>query len=245
VTCRVYAGDCREFMAKIPDRAIDHVITDPPYRPIVHRNSRKGSKNAVSEMKDFGYEPITPKIRSDVTREFARIAKRWIIVFCDAESVTEWMREFSFRDIEYVRCGIWLKEAGTPQFTGDRPGIGHECIVIGHAPRESGRMRWNGGGRPAVWKARVVRDAIHSTQKPLELMEALVRDFTERGDRILDPFAGSGTTIAAAKRWGREGLGVELNPEWAKAANRRIADISEQAELELPQGAKAKQEDLL
>src|SRR5690606_30919467 len=116
----------------------------------------------------------------------------------------------------WKRSGIWIKPNGQPQLTGDRPGMGYESIAIAHAP---GRSTWNGGGRHGVWSfpvdanfSRVKRD--HPTQKPLGLMEALVRDFTDAGETILDPFAGSGTTGVACKRLGRGFIGFERDPKY-------------------------------
>ena len=59
-------------------------------------------------------------------------------------------------------------------------------------------------------------------------MESLVRDFTDEGETILDPFAGSGTTLVAARRNGREGIGYEIDPNYAEMARRRLEATSEQ-----------------
>jgi DNA modification methylase len=71
----------------------------------------------------------------------------------------------------------------------------------------------------------------HQTQKPLALMETLVRLFSDPGELILDPFAGSGTTGVAAVRLGRRFLGWEMNPEYAEIARKRIAAAREQLEF--------------
>jgi DNA modification methylase len=117
----------------------------------------------------------------------------------------------------------------TPQFTGDRPGIGCEAITVAH---RRGRKRWNGGGKRGIYRVAIESgERIHTTQKPLELIEALVRDFTDPGELILDPFAGSGTLHVAAKRPGRNALGWELNEAWHAAAVRRIDAAREQFQL--------------
>jgi DNA modification methylase len=71
----------------------------------------------------------------------------------------------------------------------------------------------------------------HQTQKPLALMELLVRLFSDKGELILDPFAGSGTTGVAAIRLGRRFLAWETNPEYAAIARRRLEAAREQLEL--------------
>lgn len=62
----------------------------------------------------------------------------------------------------------------------------------------------------------------HSSQKPIRLMTKLVADFSEPNDLILDPFAGSGTTLKAAKDLGRDYLGIEINPKYVKIAKDRL-----------------------
>ena len=71
----------------------------------------------------------------------------------------------------------------------------------------------------------------HQTQKPIALMEILVRLFSNRGDLILDPFAGSGTTGVAAVRQGRRFVGWEMDPAYAEMARRRIKASREQLEI--------------
>ena len=72
---------------------------------------------------------------------------------------------------------------------------------------------------------------VHTTQKPDSLMEALVRDFTDPGDLICDPFAGSGTTGVAAIRLGRRFIGWEKSPQYHAIAVKRLMAAREQLEL--------------
>lgn len=88
-------------------------------------------------------------------------------------------------------------------------------------------------------------ERVHTTQKPLWLMEALVRDFTDPGEVVLDPFAGSGTTGVAAKRLGRGFIGWERDPKYAAIAERRIRDAREQLDITATMTPRAKQEPLL
>ena len=64
------------------------------------------------------------------------------------------------------------------------------------------------------------------TQLPEELVERIIRVSSNAGDTILDPFAGSGTTLAVAARLGRSGIGCELNPEYAAIAEERVGAAS-------------------
>lgn len=195
---------------------VDHVVTDAPYSEAVS----KGSRTA----KNFG--PLDPQafIGFSITAEALRgliasiPALRWAIIFCDwkhgaaleAEAPEGW---------RFVREGCWTKPNGAPQFTGDRPAPGWEAISILH---REGKMRWNGGGRRAVWDYPVERQNGHPTPKPLPLMLELVSLFTDPGETILDPFMGSGTTLRAAKDLGRKAIGIELEEKYCEIAAKRM-----------------------
>lgn len=67
----------------------------------------------------------------------------------------------------------------------------------------------------------------HCTLKPIALMEYLINMVTREGQTVLDPFAGSGTTLIAAKKLGRKYIGIELEPEYIKIAEARIKSVQE------------------
>jgi site-specific DNA-methyltransferase (adenine-specific) len=142
----------------------------------------------------------------------------------------KWRTALESAGATYKRTCLWVKPDGKPQYRGDRPGTGYESIVACHAP---GRSTWNGGGSHGVFT--VPRGGEprtgHQTQKPLVLMEMLVRLFSNGGELILDPFAGSGTTGVAALRLGRRFLGWEKDSTYANAARRRLAIAREQLEM--------------
>ena len=167
--------------------------------------------------------------------QFVRITKRWIIVTCDSDSPHLWRKALEDAGAEFVRHGIFIKDDAQPQMSGDRPGIGFECVVICHAPRESGRMRWNGGGRCARWNAtsdsRMPGGLLVDGQKPLALMRALVSDFTDPGDLVCDPYSGGGTTAVACQELGRRFLGWEQDRETYDKATHRIKEAGKQQQL--------------
>ena len=78
------------------------------------------------------------------------------------------------------------------------------------------------------------RQGFHGCQMPEQLLGRIIRTSSNEGDLVLDPFAGSGTTLAVAKKLGREWLGFELSPDYVKAANKRIKSVSEGDELNGP-----------
>jgi site-specific DNA-methyltransferase (adenine-specific) len=253
---RVICADCLgpEGLATLADKSVDHVITDPPYEAEAHTLGRRVARNSgydvaadyadpsgqVVREEILDFPPITEAERAAAAREFARVVRRWVVVFCQVEAASSWREALAAAGLVYRRTGVWVKPDGMPQYSGDRPGMGYESLVIAHAP---GRSIWNGGGRHGVWtfnKNEPTRHG-HQTQKPLVLMEALVRDFTDPGDLILDAFAGSGTTGVAAKRLGRRFVGFERDEKYWRIAVKRIDAAREQFVLPVSRGPEPKQ----
>lgn len=243
-------GDCLDpvtGLASLADKSVDHVITDPPYSEHVHQKSRRGlsgthrpdGKNEISERRELGFEPITLEQMQATIVQLARLTERWALIFSDIESSSLWRTGFAaiehLTKIEYVRTCAWVKVNGAPQFTGDRPAVGFEAVNAFHGKAK----RWNGGGKPGVYSFPIAMDRdrsgrdrrVHTAQKPLALMEALIRDFTDPGELVIDPFAGSGTTGVACRRLGRRFLGWEINAKYHDIACKRIERAREQLGL--------------
>lgn len=241
MTWSLHHGDCLDplaGLASLGDRSVDHVICDPPYEADAHTKGRRllhscGEVRAI-ESAPIAFDAITEPVRLNCAEQWARIARRWIIVFCQVEASIKWASVLEAAGASYVRTGLWIKPNAQPQLTGDRPGVGYEAMVIAHAARATGKMRWNGGGRPAVWTCGVSHGLTrpdHPTPKPLDLMLALVRDFTDHGETILDPFAGSGTTGVACIQAGRQFLGWERDAKYHAVATARLEAAREQPDL--------------
>lgn len=242
----VLQGDCRALLAQVAE--VDHVITDPPYSEHVHGKQRRvlsGEGGAHVGFAPLGFSSLAADTRAACAVEFGRLVKRWVLVFSDAESVGDWRTALVAEGLKHVRVGAWVKVNGQPQLSGDRPAVGFEAVEIAHGPT---KCAWNGGGHPAVWHHAVATDRngtgerVHTTQKPLDLMLALVEQFTSPGDLVLDPFCGSGTTGVACLRLGRRFLGFELDAAYAKVAADRLD--AESRGLSLP-AARAGQISLL
>jgi site-specific DNA-methyltransferase (adenine-specific) len=227
----VHEGDCLAGLSSMPNRSVDAVITDPPYEAEAHTSQRLVARaGGKLEIEPLTFPPITEELRSEAAWQMARLARRWILVFCQVEAAMKWRAALEAGGALYKRTCQWIKPDGKPQYSGDRPGIGYESIVACHAP---GRSAWNGGGSHGVFIVNKGGDPRtgHQTQKPLALMELLVRLFSDKGELIVDPFAGSGTTGVAAVRLGRRFVGWEMNTEYASIARRRLTAAREQLEL--------------
>lgn len=224
-------GDCLNpaGLPSLPDESVDVCITDPPYSDHVHASQRSGTTatRQIFTTRELGFDHLTDEVRRGVARELARLVRRWVLVFTDIESSHLWREDLQAAGLEYVRTGIWHKRNGAPQFTGDRPAVAAEEIVICHP---KGRKHWNGGGAQAFWEYDIVMDRrhngveqrVHTTQKPIALMRELFRLFSEPGELIVDPFAGSATTLRAAKDLDRKSIGWELQVNYCKLAARRL-----------------------
>ena len=241
----LWHGNCEDILPSLAP--VHHVITDPPYSEHVHgaeRSSRMQSANDrggrfgadVRRNIDLGFEHLTPELREFCAAQFARLASRWMLTFSDIESAPDWRADLMASGLDYVRTGAWIKLGSTPQFSGDRPAAGFEAVTICHP---KGRKRWNGGGKHAVWTHPIVLDRgrtgarLHTTQKPQPLMQELIALFTDEGETILDPFAGSGTTLAAARMLGRKSIGIERSERYCEITANRLA----QGVLDLTGGA--------
>jgi len=246
-------------LASLPDLSIDVTIVDCPYSEHVHTRSRRGAtgcandgesgngRTSFNRVRDLGFASITPKEIAALAKEYARLTRRWVLSFCDVESVHLWRDAFTAAGLEPIRVGAWIKVGATPSFVGDRPAVGYEAIVIAH---RRGRKRWNGGGRHALWTFPIVLERgngehrVHTTQKPEALLAALVFDFSDPGETILDSHAGSGTCGVVAKRMGRSFVGWEIQPKYHAIASARIAGATEQPELCFAKPRKVKQSSL-
>lgn len=231
----LWHGKAEEILPTLD--AVDHFIADPPYSEHVHGSARsrimrandRGGRYGADFRRnvDLGFTHLTDELRDFLAAEAARLTKRWVLVFSDTESAHLWADDLVAHGLDYVRGGAWIKRGSTPQFTGDRPATGFEAITIAHP---KGKKRWNGGGSHAVWDVPIVQnraraeksERVHPTQKPLPLMEKLVEQFTDPGEVILDPTAGSGTTGLAAKRLNRHAILIEQDEAHCAAAAKRL-----------------------
>lgn len=226
-TVRLVCGDCFELVPNMPDGHFSGVITDPPYsQKDTHEShlSKITLRDGTPAGKVLEFDGITEDVCSSLVFDWCRVAARWVVFTC------EW--KFLNRldaDGNLVRFGIWRKPDGSPQFTGDRPGTGWEAVAICH---RKGRKRWNGGGHHAFWNyPKGQNDSGHPTGKPLGLFLDFVEQFTDRGEAVLDPFMGSGTTGVACARLGRQFIGIEKDPKYFKIAKRRIREELERFPL--------------
>jgi len=239
----VYFEDCVDGMAeRLADGAADCVITDPPYGIDVDLTDTLGSRNVdhVGDLENDGLE--------DALRLFEETAAELHRVLADdghAYVFASWKTYDEFRDIlltsgfDVKNCIVWCKTTpnNQPNFGtgGVNYGTQHEFIL--YATKE------DGAPRPL---AETMSDLIrhkhqtegneHPTEKPVGLIETLLQQSTEPGERVLDPFMGSGTTAVAAVQNDREYAGFEVDEDnYREVIERRVGEAERQREAAVNQ----------
>jgi site-specific DNA-methyltransferase (adenine-specific) len=240
----LYLGDCREILPTLGK--VGHVICDPPYEAIMHAAkagaSRRTRTDGRCELKALNFAAID-EIRQEIADLVAKVSNGWALIFCAPEGVGRWADAINATAAKYKRACVWIKPDSTPQLNGQGPAMGAENFVAAWCG--SGYARWNAGGKRGVYTYLTNpsdRDGEHPTEKPWRLMADLVRDFTNTGQTILDPFMGSGTTGVACAKLGREFIGIEIEPKYFDIACRRIEAAYKQPDLFIEKPKPAKQE---
>ncbi|MDG4877633.1 DNA methyltransferase [Mesorhizobium sp. WSM4935] len=243
--CRLIQGDCRTVLATIAP--VGAVITDPPFEKEAHTPIRR-TQRSIRENRpaELGFPPITAELRTRLPEWAATNCTGWLLAFCQVEAVSAWRDAMQAAGLKYKRGMAWVKPDSSPQFNGQMPAQGYECIATGWCGQ--GRSSWNGGGRRGVFTHitnQPDRDGRHPTEKPLPLMQELVSLFSTPSDVVLDPFMGSGSTGVASVRTGRQFIGIEINAQYFEVACERIRKAYAQPDMFVDRPPEPRQETLL
>jgi site-specific DNA-methyltransferase (adenine-specific) len=240
VTIEVIHADARE-LAPENFADFDAMITDPPYSAHVHANATSiGSDGHGARARDLGFVHLTPELRAHLAACGSNV-RRWSVVFTDYEGGHDWRVDAEAARLEWIRRLPWIRWS-QPQLSGDRPCTGSEDVLhFSNEPDDpdvlhwhaaectrAGRIvpmrkRWNGPGSLTHYFRRCMRGHDkHPTEKPLDLLLDLVCYFTDPGEDVIDPCAGSGTTGLACRLLGRSATLIEADPAWAAHARLRM-----------------------
>lgn len=211
----LYHGDCHEILAEIPDVSVDLVLTDPPYNCVNRASS--GLRNL-----DKGGADDLPVVLEQIADELVRVATGSIYVWCGASFLSDWLRSFEAHGLT-VRGAAWHKTNPSPM-NGDKLWLSAaEFCAFARKPKAYFSLSCQAN----VWKHKTDSEVDwHPTPKPLSLMEHLVRASCPPGGLVLDAFAGSGTTLRAAKNDGRRAIGIELNERYCEQIAKRLSQES-------------------
>ena len=209
-------GDCLEYMKTLPDKSIDLILTDPPYG-IDYQSSRRTDK-----------DKRMPKIAND-KEPFVKWTDNAFRVLKDDSPLicfTRWDTENAFREA-LTNSGfickqqlIWDKVVhGMGDLAGDFAPQ-HENIIFAH----KGRFVFKNERPTSVFRVMRVdpMNLCHPNEKPVKLIEQLVKVLTAPGDTVLDPFAGSGSTGVACKNLNRKYVLIEMDSNYIDVIKNNI-----------------------
>lgn len=212
------------------------VITDPPWNILIENNvsglGKKKHKNfamAVGEMSFDEFQSFLSKML--LLSINVLISGGLIYVFMDRRHLEELFAAARHAKLKLFDLAIWDKESGSmgsfyrSQFEAcgifkldNGPHLNH--VQLGKDGRNRTNL-WKHRGLSSFGKGRAEALAMHPTVKPVNLVSEIIKDCTNRGDVILDPFLGSGTAILAAQKTGRRCFGIELERIYIDVAIRR------------------------
>lgn len=205
-------GDCLEVMGALPK--VDAVITDPPYGIGFPYNSYEDTQEGLERLV-AGYVPAA---RKGADRVVITPGVSNISIYPKPEWTGAWTWETT---ATYGALGF--SQWQPILFYGeDIPGFGSVNGVL-----KSDRIHFRGGSA----KIDHAEGAGHTCPKPLTFVLRLLSRFTQDGETILDPFMGSGTTLVACQRLGRNGIGIELDPDYFDIACRRVEEATRQPDM--------------
>jgi site-specific DNA-methyltransferase (adenine-specific) len=232
---RLINGECLQEMKSIEDGSVDMVLTDPPYgttqckwdsiipldlmwaqlkriiKPngaIVMTASQPFTSALVMSNPDmFAYEWVWVKSKITGVLNAKKMPVRkheQVIVFCDNKCTGTYNAQ------GLVAKGTVTKQGGNSDNYGERNAKEYVQAWT-NCPRDVLEIKSEG-------------KTIHPTQKPVDLMEYLIKTYTNEGETVLDFTMGSGTTGVACKQTNRDFIGIELDPEYFNIAEKRIND---------------------
>jgi modification methylase len=247
---RILIGDCVAEMAKLPAESVDLVFADPPYNLQLQGDLKRPDDSRVDAVDDDWDKFSSFAAYDDFTRAWLLACRRvmkpaatlWVIgSYHNIFRVGAILQDLNFWILNDV---VWRKSNPMPNFRGRRFTNAHETLIW--ASRESGGKGYTfnyealKAGNEDIqvrsdWTLALCTGEerlkggdgkkLHPTQKPEALLARVILSTSRPDDLVLDPFCGTGTTGAVAKRLGRRFIGVEREAAYAKAAEKRMAAV--------------------
>lgn len=213
---------------------VDAVITDPPYSPRQGEGFRSHndyarkdgersgavSNGTITYTQGMPYAPLTPEIARACAGRFAGVS--WFVAFGDHVSFRWWEEALGAVGRYVFAPVVWLR-GNCPRFQGDGPCSAAEYICVSRLRRKTTIGSLPGFYDYAPLKGEATDARIVTGQKPVDLMRAIIRDYTEPGALVVDPFSGGATTLIAAASENRRAIGAEVDPNTYAKAQARIA----------------------
>tara|TARA_R110002012_G_scaffold47735_4_gene124884 strand:+ start:394 stop:1494 length:1101 start_codon:yes stop_codon:yes gene_type:complete len=247
---QVLVGDCIELMNSLQEKSVDLIFADPPYNLQLGGDLLRPNNTKVDAVNDHWDQFDSFRHYDDFSRDWLNAARRvlkdtgaiWVIgSYHNIYRVGTVMQDIGYWVLNDI---VWRKTNPMPNFRGKRFCNAHETLLWCSKNAEQKAITFNyeamkqlneglqmrsdwllpicsGGERLKDDKGKKV----HPTQKPEALLQRVLMATTRQGDVVLDPFFGTGTTGAAARRLGRHFIGLEREEDYANAARARIAKV--------------------
>lgn len=256
---QILIGDCIERLERLPAACVDLVFADPPYNLQLEGTLSRPDQSLVDGVDDawdkfssFGdYDAFTRAWLAAIRRVMKPDATIFVIgSYHNIFRVGTILQDLGFWILNDI---VWRKANPMPNFRGRRFTNAHETMIWAARSADTKAYTFNyealkAGNEDCQMRSdwflpictgaeRLKNDKgakVHPTQKPEALLARILLSASNVGDVVLDPFFGSGTTGAVAKRLGRSFIGLERDPAYARAAKARIAAVEP-----LPEGAVA------
>lgn len=243
---KLYHGDCLEIMDRLIAEGVkvDAIITDPPYGTTACKwdsiipfdemwKRLKKIRNDRTPIVLFGSEPFSSSLRVSNIREYKY---DWVYVKAQAGNFLNAKKQ-PLRNNECVSVFYKKQSVYNPQMTVGKPyvatsGKASDSISGDKNITNGGHITVNKGERYplSVMEKISPETGFHPTQKPVALMEYLVKTYTHEGDTVLDFTMGSGSTGVACKKWGRNFIGIESDEGYYNIAQERIGNTETEKE---------------
>ena len=244
---QILLGDCIEALRALPEASVDLVFADPPYNLQLERTLSRPDQSIVDAVDD-DWDKFSSFAEYDrFTRDWLTAARRamkpdatlFVIgSYHNIFRVGSILQDLGFWILNDI---VWRKANPMPNFRGRRFTNAHETMIWASSSAKSRSYTFNyealkAGNEdcqmrsdwyfPLCTGGERLKDAdgakIHPTQKPEALLTRILLSASKAGDVVVDPFFGTGTTGAVAKRLARNFIGMERDPTYARAAQARI-----------------------
>jgi len=254
---KVIIGDCVKVLDKFPERTVDLIFADPPYNLQLQNDLWRPNMTKVDPVDEtwdqfdsFGdYDQFTRDWLVACRRVLKDTGTLWVIgSYHNIHRVGTILLDLDYWILNEI---VWIKSNPTPNFKGTRFANAHETLIW--AQKEKGgrytfnyrQMKKHNSNKQmrSDWRFPIVSgterlvdsngEKAHPTQKPEALLERILQSSSNPGDVVVDPFFGTGTTGAVAKRLRRHWIGIERDEEYVKVARKRISAIVPQTNEQL------------
>ncbi len=246
---RIFAGDCVDILRGLPAGSVDVVFADPPYNLQLQGDLYRPNMSRVIPVDDPWDQFATPQDYDSFTHQWLTACQHvlketgtlWVIgSYHNIYRVGRILMDLGFWILNDI---VWVKLNPTPNMKGTRFTNSHD-ILLWAQKRRGARYTFNYHGMKmgnddrqmrSVWELPVCsgRERLtingakaHTAQKPEALLWRVITSSTNPGDVVLDPFFGTGTTGAVAKKLGRHWIGIERDPHYVSLAQSRIDTVS-------------------